>query len=78
MDVQGAFHHAVVYLCFHLWAVLGLHCCMGSPLVAARGGFSLGVVPRLLTAAASPVQTRLWAVRASLWHVGSVVAAPGL
>ena len=53
-------------LYFYFLAVLGLHCCMGSSLVATSGGFSLVVVYRLLIAVASLVVERgLWGVRAS-------------
>ena len=35
------------------WAVLGLHCCMGFPLVKVSRGYSLVVVCGLLTVVAS-------------------------
>ena len=56
------FFHNCIYLYF--WGCAGLHCCMGSSLLAVRG---------LLTVVASPVaEHRLEDVRAS------VVVAPGL
>ena len=50
-------------------AVLGLHCCTGFSLVAARGGYYLVVTSRLLIAAASlVVEHRLssWGIEAQL------------
>ena len=57
------------------WAVLGLHCCVGSSPVVASGGCSPVAVCRLLTVVASYVA--LWL----LWLKGvkaSVCAVSGL
>ena len=57
--------------CISFLAVLGLRSCAGLSLVESRG-YSLVVVCGLV-AVASLVERGLW-----LWHVGSVVVAPGL
>ena len=60
-----------LFVCF--LPVLGLHCCVGSSLVAMRGGYSLIVLYRLPTAVASlTAEHGLWDTQAS------EVAAPGL
>ena len=48
-SVEGNFS-LFVYLS---WTVLGLHCCMGFPLVLASGGYSLVAVCRVLIMVAS-------------------------
>ena len=54
--------------------MLGLHCCVGFSLVAEGRGYPLVVVQRLLTVVASLLEE----LAEQLWHVGSLVAAPGL
>ena len=80
--------HPVIFsflFCFNnfiylFMAVLGLHFCLGFSLVWESRGHSLVVVVGLLTAVASLLQ--ITGSRASrlqyLWHMGSLVAAPGL
>ena len=62
-------------------AVLGLHCRPGFASIVVHGGYPLGAVCGLLTAAASLVGEKGMGSRAQasqLQHVGSGTAAPGL
>ena len=64
------------YLFIHLFlAVLGFHCCTGFSVVVETKSYSPVVVcgPLLLWALGSRVHGLQ-----KLWHVGSLVAAPGL
>ena len=65
--------------------MLGLHCCVGSSLVVVRGGYSLAVLCRLPTAAASlTAEHGLWGTQSSevaaygLQTTSSVVVTQGL
>ena len=60
-------------------AVLGLGCCTGFYLLVKSEAYSLVVVHRFLSVAASLFQsTGSRALRLQFWHMGSVVAAPGI
>ena len=67
MVTTTSMHCFVFYNLLLFWAVLGLHCYAGFPLVAMSRGYSLAAVLRLFIAVASLKERRL---HKSLGRVG--------